>query len=135
MVSDRAHATPDLNQRVAAAYDRLWNQPPPLATPADQQLANAARKQAQRQGWPPPMAWDDDIIDLPGGEPAPGWKPANRTTNRSVDLDEDIRWVREQGGYRDASMSQLALRLGVKAGTLQQAHLRARQADREAEAS
>ncbi len=143
-IDDPGTATKALNRQVAAAYDQLWNQLPPIGTQPDRDRAAAARAQAQKENWPPPMAWDDDIIDHPRAQPEPGWKPGRRVIHRSVDLDEDIRWIREQGGYRDASMTQIAMRLGVPPDTLAQAQLRAaryarrqagRDADHEAEAS
>jgi hypothetical protein len=135
MVSDRRNSTATLDdRRVAAAYDLLWDQPPPATTARDRELAAAARATAERQGWPPPMAWDDDVIDLPVGRPSRGWKPT-RTTHRCADLAEDLAWIREHGGYREAPMSVAAARLGVKRDTLEQAYRRAaRRAEPEAEA-
>ncbi|OLZ72531.1 hypothetical protein AVW11_03825 [Streptomyces amritsarensis] len=55
--------------RVATAYDRLWNQDPVQhGVPADR--ANYVRRLAARRGWPPPAAWDDDVIDDPQASPA-----------------------------------------------------------------
>src|SRR5258708_2275437 len=60
-VSDRRTPPSALDdRRVAAAYDLLWDQPPPATTARDREPAAAARATAERQGWPPPMAWDDD---------------------------------------------------------------------------
>lgn len=44
-------------QNIAALYDELWDQPQ-TGTIADQ-----ARIVARREGWHPPMSWDDDEID------------------------------------------------------------------------
>jgi plasmid maintenance system antidote protein VapI len=41
-------------------YDQLWNQTPPL-TPASKMARTAARK----NGWLPPMCWDDELLDDP----------------------------------------------------------------------
>lgn len=49
---------------VAALYDRVWDQPPPG------RYAAKVRNIAAREGWPPPLAWDDDTIDDPSAEPA-----------------------------------------------------------------
>ena len=139
ITSGRRPASPELGQSVAAAYNQLWDQPPPAATPRDQHLATAARTNAHRQGWPPPLGWDDDEIDLPRARPAPGWKPGPATSRRAVDLAEDMAFVQEHGGYRHASMGAIADRLGVTRDVLQQASLRAaryhaRAADPQAEA-
>jgi len=134
-LSDRRSPATVLDDRqVAAAYDLLWDQPPPAITARDRELAAAARATADRHGWPPPMAWDDDVIDLSVGRPAQGWKQT-RTTRRCADLAEDLAWIREHGGYRDAPMSVAAARLGVKRDTLEQAYRRAaRRAELEVEA-
>jgi hypothetical protein len=47
---------PRIAEAVAASYDRLWDQP----GPSSRTVANARRMQ-----WPPPMWWDDDVIDNP----------------------------------------------------------------------
>jgi hypothetical protein len=126
------------DHQVAAAYDRLWQRPPPQATPRERKQAAAARDTAERHKWPPPMAWDDDLIDQPDARPAPGWARTG-TSHRSADLAADLAWIREQGGYRHASIDAAAARLGVKPNTLGQACLRAartpaRQPDLELEA-
>jgi hypothetical protein len=52
--------------KVADAYDRLWDQTPP---PTRSHLDSRARNTAARNGWPAPMAWDDDTIDNPDAQP------------------------------------------------------------------
>jgi hypothetical protein len=134
-LADRTSIGPELAERVATAYDQLWDQPPPQATRQDKELAAAARARAARCGWPPPMAYDDDLIDLPDGHAEPGWKPSGRTSRRSADLAEDTAWVREHGGYQHTTAAAVAMRLGVSRTALEQAHTRTRQASRQAEAS
>ena len=130
-ISEQRTFDPDLGHQVLAAYNQLWNQQPPAATPRDRQLADTTRTAAERTGWPPPLAWDDDLIDQPHADPAPGWKPSRTKLRRSADLDEDMAWVREHGGYRHAPLSAVAARLGVTRAALEKA--RARTAGREAE--
>jgi transcriptional regulator with XRE-family HTH domain len=83
---DRAHAGRIIrgdNPRVSAAtaravrglYDELWDRPPPEGTRWEKVAANRARDHARQQGWPPPMAWDDDKIDDPAAKPTRGWRP------------------------------------------------------------
>lgn len=55
--------------RVAALYDRLWDSPPPRATPYQRAAATAVRNRARARGWAPPLAWDDDTIDDPATLP------------------------------------------------------------------
>ena len=50
---------------VRALYEDLWDQAPTPGT-----SATRARAHAARQGWAPPLAWDDDTIDLPDASPA-----------------------------------------------------------------
>ena len=46
-------------------YDKLWDVPPPRETPAEKKAYTTAKKMAEENGWFPPMAWDDDLIDDP----------------------------------------------------------------------
>jgi hypothetical protein len=108
----------------------VWE--PALATTAERAEAEAYREHAQRCGWPPPMAYDDDTIDLPDGDPAPGRKRTGRTTIPAADLAEDARWLRQDGGYRHATPAELAMRLGVTKSALDKALARASRDEREA---
>jgi hypothetical protein len=117
---------PNFAGAVAAAYDRLWDRDPPTATRADREAAAAIGDRARRSGWAPPMAWDDDQIDLPGARPERGWRPRKRTSRRAVELVEDAEFVREHGGYQDATRAEVAMRLGVRRDRLDQAYVRAR---------
>ena len=55
---------------VRALYDELWDQPPPALTPAERGARTRALTLAAAHCWPPPMAWDDDLIDDPVAQPA-----------------------------------------------------------------
>jgi hypothetical protein len=116
---------PNLADAVAAAYDRLWDRDPPAITRADREAGAAVAARAAARGWAPPMAWDDDQIDLPDGRPGQGWRPF-RDTYRSADLVEDAEFVREHGGYQDATTTEVAVRLGVRRDRLDQAYHRVR---------
>lgn len=50
-------------ERVKRLYEQLWNVPPPEST-----ASLRIRRRAERLGWPRPMEWDDDWIDLPPDE-------------------------------------------------------------------
>lgn len=60
----RSHVTPGTYRAVVGLYDALWNQPPPATTVQQRRSTGAARSLARRRGWLPPLAWDDDLIDL-----------------------------------------------------------------------
>jgi transcriptional regulator with XRE-family HTH domain len=78
----RAQVTASTARAAAAVYDELWNQRPPEAGQREKIAAARARNYARARGWIPPLAWDDDQIDLPDGKPAEGWRPA-RPVRRS----------------------------------------------------
>lgn len=79
-------------------YDQLSMTPAPPGY-----SAAAARGHAQRQGWLPPLAWDDDLIDLPNTD-------LNTEIARRVDAmtDDDLR--RSRTSYkRDDDRSPLVV--------------------------
>ncbi|MGH3277232.1 MAG: hypothetical protein ACRDNZ_23245 [Streptosporangiaceae bacterium] len=121
----RTRVNSALARTAAAAYELLWDRDPPTGTTAEREAAEMTRARAVSRGWAPPLAWDDDQIDLDDGQPAQKWKPGKRTTRRAIELAEDAEFVRQQGGYRDASIGQIAMRLGVSRDCLEQAHARA----------
>jgi hypothetical protein len=125
VLADHRDISPELAAAVARAYDQLWDTELPRGTAAERAAADAHQEHAERCGWPPPMAYDDDTIDQPDGDPAPGWKRTGRTTIPAADLAEDARWVREHGGYRHASLAEVAVRLGVSRAALDKALERA----------
>lgn len=52
---------------VAELYDELWKLDP-LAAGVSGQVVTRLRRAAVRKGWLSPLAWDDDVIDLPDDE-------------------------------------------------------------------
>jgi hypothetical protein len=112
--------------RIAAAYEQLWNQQPQGTPPDARDYADRARR------WAPPMAWDDDVIDQPDGRPEDGWKRGTGTAHRAAELVEDMEFVRQHGGYRHASVGEVAMRLGVTRTALEKALERTRHAHRDA---
>jgi hypothetical protein len=117
---------PELADEVAEVYDRLWDRPPPSATAEDRKAAAETAARAAQSGWAPPMAWDDDRIDLPGARPEPGWRPGPRVRQRAADIAEDAEFVRANNGLRDATMAEVAKRLGIRRDHLEQSTIRAR---------
>ena len=104
---------------VCEAYDRLWNVTPPAPTKRARTESERARRLAAANGWPPPLAWDDDVIDLPDGTPAEGWQRPKRLSKQDV-ADEAAELFR-QGLDRNLA----ARRLGMKRSTLDTALARA----------
>ena len=57
------------HEAIARAYDELWDRVPPETTHEQKISASLARGFAARNGWAPPLAWDDDKIDDPASRP------------------------------------------------------------------
>lgn len=78
---------------VHALYDDLWDAAPPQTTVSERTQAAAARSDAQKHGWAPPLAWDDIDIDtdrrplVPIPAPSSGVAEAALTDDPS-DIDE-----------------------------------------------
>lgn len=85
---------------VKALFDRLQLTPGPN---------HKARCHAKRQGWPPPLAWDEDSIDNPTAKPWKDKEPRMTFTERYRELHEL--------GYSDF---HAATKLGVKEESLRQ---------------
>ncbi|MGH3274326.1 MAG: hypothetical protein ACRDNZ_08385 [Streptosporangiaceae bacterium] len=111
----------DTLNAISAAYERLWNQPPPRRTARERAAAKVFAAHARQAGWAPPMAWDDDQLDAPGGTPAPGWQRHDDQTRIPLqDLVEDIEWLRATG-YQHATITQIAVRLRRRPDTIAKA--------------
>lgn len=59
ITAKRARAIRDL-------YEQLWDTPPPASNQRERRAVTMALRHATAHGWLPPLAWDDDTIDLPG---------------------------------------------------------------------
>lgn len=118
-----AHQTGPLTQTTAQGiqnlYDRLWDQPPPATTRAQQQAADRARKHAQELGWAVPLAWDDDEIDDPDAQPSKPRPAMGR--HRTTDLIE----AAEHG----APLADLTRRFDVKPDSIYRTLHRAQRLD------
>ncbi|MBK9156649.1 MAG: helix-turn-helix transcriptional regulator [Micropruina sp.] len=92
--------------RVREAYDQLWN-----VTPiAPQSVITKCRQRAARNGWPPPLAWDDDTIDDPESQPQ-GVGFVQRTKH----LVEDVEDLLDAG----QSLAAICGALGIKPKSLE----------------
>jgi hypothetical protein len=133
-LEDRRKISTEAAAWVAAAYDRLWDRPPPQATERNRELAETAAARARSGHWAPPLAWDDEDLDLDDAAPATGWRRSRSTQVRSAALAEDAAYVREHGGYRHATNKQVAMRIGVSPARLEKAISRAAQPEYDREA-
>lgn len=70
---------------VRGLYEELWDAPPPQGTRWERTASTSARHRAERQGWAPPLAWNDDIDD-PAASPAEGWKRGPERRRRPAAL-------------------------------------------------
>lgn len=100
-------------------YDRLWDRPPPETTHSERQSASRARNLARRNGWVPPMAYDDDALDDPEATPQLG-EPENRRGGRRVDLAEVDHLV-----AFGCPPEEIAARMGVSVSAIAKARYRA----------
>ncbi len=76
------------DRAVRELYELLWDIAPPAKTAQQRRNITRAKAMAERYGWPPPLAWDDDTIDDPDAQPQAG---------EPVDVD-DARVVRVIAG-------------------------------------
>lgn len=107
---------------VAALFGELWDVPPPEGTPQERAAASRARRRAMRQGWVPPLAWDD--IDDPDAVPAEGWQrgPEGKRRDGALLAAE----AQELAGF-GLSRAEAAERLRVSRAALEKALERAGQ--------
>ena len=76
---DAMTISPRLRDAVIAVYDAWWDKRAPERTRVERGTATAARKRAIAGNWCAAAALDDDLLDIPGYQPAYGWKPATGT--------------------------------------------------------
>lgn len=82
--------------------------------------SSAARARGAREGWPPPLAWDEDTIDDPSAGPCDVVR-SHRTSNRIQDLVEDVEWLVETGATWDSACARLEMRSESLERSLQRA--------------
>lgn len=95
---------------VRELYERLWDTPPPESTRFEKGSVARARAYAQRNGFAPPLAWDEETIDDPDATPAVA--EPERPKLRDV--------ISEEYPHLSMFMSdeRIALKLGIKVSTL-----------------
>ena len=96
-------------QLVARIYDQLSMTPGP---------SSRARTVAAKHGWLPPLAWDDDTIDIPAADARENVRTSDRVRLTIDDIDELL----EHG----ETLEGIASRFGIKRNTVEQIMTRAR---------
>lgn len=70
---DRVRAATEVKRStakaVAHAYDQLSMRVPTASVRWERAAIARTRNHAARQGWPPPLAWDDEDLDNPHAQP------------------------------------------------------------------
>lgn len=101
-------------QRVADLYEQLSMTLPPTTTGRERWRANYARTTAARNGWVPPLCWDDPDTDE---------RPHGVRTDDARDLLAEWADLRAAG----ESIEHAAKRLGVTVGAIERAEFRAKE--------
>lgn len=81
-------------------YDKLWDSQPPQADQRQRMIVTRMRRKAARNGWAPPMAWDDDTIDDPATEQQ-GANPVADGRTKLPSTDE-LMWLIRMGETEEA---------------------------------
>lgn len=97
---------------VKALYDELWDKQPTVGDWREQMVVTAAKRYAERRGWVPPMAWDDEAIDDPTVGP---YRPQEHKTGSFALTRHEVAHLVSFG----LSNSQIAERLGIQAHSVQ----------------
>jgi len=63
LAGEASRVQPHVWESARAAFEELWDKRPPEDTPQQKRNASMARERARKEGWPQPMALDDDRID------------------------------------------------------------------------
>lgn len=116
--TDRKIATPSTAARVRALYDEMWDQQPHADTPERRRTIARMRTIARRNGWPPPLAWDDGYgphgIDNPDATPYP-WRQDGRP-GRGIPAEDLIEAI-ETG----AGLAEVCERFAIKPRSIERA--------------
>jgi hypothetical protein len=79
LLGEAAEVSLELRYLASALWEAWWDKRPPERTGAERRLASAARRQAQRQGWCPPLGLDEEQLDDPGYRPYSRYRDATGT--------------------------------------------------------
>ena len=73
---DTATVSPEFRNLACQLWNAWWDKLPPDTTPGERHAASAARRRAERHGWPAAAGLDEDELDQPGYRPFCGYRPA-----------------------------------------------------------
>lgn len=90
------------------AYNELSMRTPPQGNRYEKAAVNGTKNRARRNGWVPPLAWDDDTIDHPDATPAATNNP------HGFDMDDLILLV-----HAGETWENLTRRLGVTRSSIE----------------
>jgi hypothetical protein len=76
---DTATVSPAFRDLACALWNAWWDKRPPERTRSQRSAASAARRRAERHGWPAAAALDEDELDQPGYKPYSRYRPATGT--------------------------------------------------------
>lgn len=76
---DADTVNPQLRNRASQLWDTWWDKRPPEQTRTQRRNAAAARRQAERLDWCPPLGLDEDDLDEPGYRPYSRYRAATGT--------------------------------------------------------
>lgn len=103
------------HRAVATAYEQLWDVPAPRRDQREKISAARAQGRAQREGWAPPLAWDDAALDDPAATPHTDAGPARRQHGGGVVNHDSLTDCAIEWGL---TITQAAHRLGVSKSTI-----------------
>ena len=110
-------ATRDAVRRL---YNELWDADP-VACGILPQHATRARARGLREGWLPPLAWDDDTIDDPAARPA-GMRTAHKTRGTAeaevmdlLDMGETVDAIAQRLRMSTSGVYQVVARARARA--------------------
>lgn len=103
---------PQVYTPIARAISRVYDELSMTLGPSQK-----TRAIARNQGWPPPLAWNDDEIDDPSATP-------NHAVHVATTADERIEELRDLGVF---NVDQIAERLGRRPKSVERQILRAKQ--------
>jgi len=76
---DTATVSPEFRDLACELWNAWWDKRPPERTRSERSAASAARRRAERHGWPAAAALDEDELDQPGYKPYSRYRPATGT--------------------------------------------------------